>query len=122
MVETASSIQQQPSFVIIGLARQTARNAVKAELRDRGLKLTNFSARDLSVMADAYFAQHRDRLLAETWERVRNGPALWDLYAKEQRDRQRQLERNLKDLHKQGRPAAQGEVLCKTQAQNGEPK
>ena len=93
MAEAPSILHPQPSAVIVGLARQTARNAVKAELRAKGLRVTNFSARDLSVMADDYLARHRAELIGATWERVRNAPALWELYEKEQRDRQRQIER-----------------------------
>jgi hypothetical protein len=95
MAEAAPSIHPQTSFVIATLARQTARKAVKHQLRAKGLKVAHFAARDLSRLADEYLAQHRTRLLAETWERVRNAPALWGLYEKEMRDRQRMMRKQL---------------------------
>jgi hypothetical protein len=76
MIEAAPSIPLQPSAVIVTLARQAALKAVKQLLRDRGLKLSRFSLRDLKIMANNYMTVHRTRLLAETWQGVRNAPAL----------------------------------------------
>jgi hypothetical protein len=66
---------------------------VKHQLRAKGLKVAHFAARDLSRMAEDYLAQHRAQLIAETWARVQSAPSLRELYDKEQRNRQRQIER-----------------------------
>jgi hypothetical protein len=44
-------------------------------------------------MANEYFAQHQARLMAETWQRVQSSPTLRAFYEREERDRQRQIER-----------------------------
>ena len=43
MAEDASRIHPRPSVVIAVLAKQAVRNAVKVELRARGLKLSHFA-------------------------------------------------------------------------------
>ena len=43
---------------VVTIARLRARNAVKRQLRDRGLKVSHFSAKEISVLAEEYFAQH----------------------------------------------------------------
>ena len=40
------------------IARGLARDAVKRQLRDTGLKVSHFSAKEISVLAEEYFAQH----------------------------------------------------------------
>ncbi len=35
------------------------------QLRAKGLRLTQFSARDITLLAETHLAQHRDELLAE---------------------------------------------------------
>jgi Resolvase, N terminal domain len=92
-------IPLEPSAVIVGLARQAALKAVKQELRDLGRRLSRFTARDLKMMANDYLAQHREALIAETWQRLQSSSTLRAFYEREERDHQRQLKRNLKDLH-----------------------
>ena len=70
MAEAAPSIHPQTSFVIATLARQTARKAVKHQLRAKGLK---FAARDL---ADEYLDQDREQLIPETWQWVQSARSL----------------------------------------------
>lgn len=89
MAEAAPSIHPRPSVVIAVLAKQAARNAVKAELRARGLKLSHFAPRDLSIMANEYLDQHCAELFAETWQRVQNSFELRKLYDREQRKLER---------------------------------
>ena len=50
---------------VIVLAHQSARKAIKAQLRAEGLKLSQFSARDISIQAEAWFDVHRQELIAE---------------------------------------------------------
>ena len=66
---------------VIVLARQSARKAIKAQLRAEGLKLSQFSAKDISIRADAYFDVHRERLIAETEQIIATSPyfARWRL-------------------------------------------
>ena len=59
---------------VFTIARLRARNAVKRQLRDRGLKVSHFSAKEISVLAEEYFTQHGAELLNEaatTVERLR---------------------------------------------------
>lgn len=50
----------------IVLARQRALKAIKHQLQSHGLKLSQITYRDLMRGADAYLAQHREDLMAET--------------------------------------------------------
>ena len=59
---------------VVTIARLRARNAVKRQLRDRGLRVSHFSAKEISVLAEEYFVQHGAELLNEaatTVERLR---------------------------------------------------
>ena len=47
------------------LARQRALNLTKHRLRAQGLRVSEYSARDLRVRAEAYLADHREELVAE---------------------------------------------------------
>jgi hypothetical protein len=47
------------------LAMQSAKKAIKAQLRAEGLKLSQFSAKDISIRAEAWFDEHRAELIAE---------------------------------------------------------
>ena len=73
------------------IARLRARDAVKRQLRDRGLRISHFSAKEISLLAEEYFAQHPElineaatqveRLRAEGFlgkraQSVRNPPRL----------------------------------------------
>jgi hypothetical protein len=66
---------------VIVLACQSARKAIKAQLRAEGLKLSQFSAKDISIRADAYFDVYRERLIAEAEQIVATSPyfARWRL-------------------------------------------
>ena len=66
-------IRQYRQCVIV-LARQSARKAIKAQLRAEGLKLSQFSAKDISIRADAYFDVHRERLIVEAEHIVATSP------------------------------------------------
>ena len=73
-------------------------------------------------MTQQYLAEHRAELFAQTWERVQRSSELWELYEKEQRKRQRELERKSRYLRKEGGPERQKELLSETYVQNGEQK
>jgi hypothetical protein len=59
---------------VLTIAHLRARDAVKRELQGRGLKISHFSAKQISILAEEYFAQHGAELLNEavtTVERLR---------------------------------------------------
>jgi len=122
MDEATRTLPPRPSIVIATLARQAAIKAVKLSLQAQGIKLYPFAQRDIVVMANEYAAANRAKLLAEAIERVQCWPELRELYDREQRQRQRLLERNSKDLHSARRPATQGLPLCISHVQNGGPQ
>ncbi len=77
------------SAVLCTLARQAAIKAIKRQLQAQGLRLAQFSARDIHIRADAYFEAHRQMLIAEAMETVQRSPQLRTLYEREQRRLQR---------------------------------
>jgi hypothetical protein len=44
---------------------QRAKRAVQADIRARGLKVAQFSAREIALQAEAYMAQHMDELITK---------------------------------------------------------
>jgi len=62
MAEANSSIAQSPTIRITTaarvLAQLRARNAVKRELQKQGLKVSAYSARDISVWANVWLDEH----------------------------------------------------------------
>ena len=51
------------------IAYGLARDAAKRQLRDRGLKVSHYSAKEISVLAEEYLAQHPE-LINEAVTRV----------------------------------------------------
>ena len=76
--------------VIITLARYRARQAVKQQLWDRGIKLSSVTARDVVEAAEVYIEQHPE-LLADAAETVRNNPQLRTLVERQARQARRIL-------------------------------
>jgi hypothetical protein len=56
------------------LARQSARRAIKAQLRAEGLKVSQFTGKDISIRADAWFDAHRAELIAEAEQVIATSP------------------------------------------------
>ena len=58
---------------VVTIARLRARDVVKRQLRDRGLKVSHFSAKEISLLAEEYFTQHPELIneAATTVERLR---------------------------------------------------
>jgi len=125
MVEATQSYQRRGRFslrlAVAVLARQAAIKATKAELRAKGLKLSNFTHRDIVVLAEEYLAEHREELVAEAIVIAERWQAE-DEHRREARRRRRLLERNSKDLHTARRPDQQGLSVCITPERNGAPK
>ena len=65
---------RQHRHAVIVLARQSARKAIKAQLRAEGLKLSQFSAKDISIRAEAWFDVHRLELIAEAEHAIATWP------------------------------------------------
>ena len=70
------------------------------------------------MMANDYLAQHREELIAETWQRLQSSPTLRAFYEREERDRQRMLERKLKDLHNAKCPDRQRRIVVQNSCAN----
>jgi hypothetical protein len=51
-------------------ARRLAREAVRAELKSKGLKLGQFSFKDLVELGDAYLDEHRSELIEAALARL----------------------------------------------------
>ena len=68
-------LQRHRSAVAV-LAMQSARREVKAQIRAQGLKVAHYSAKEISILAEAHLAQHREQLCcagsAETWGQCRS--------------------------------------------------
>ena len=73
------------------IAHRIARDAVKKQLRDKGLRVSHFSAKEIALLAEEYFAQHPELIneaatVVERWrvegylgkraQAVRNPPRL----------------------------------------------
>ena len=43
---------------VVTIARLLARDVVERQLRDKGLRVSHFSAKEISILAEEYFAQH----------------------------------------------------------------
>jgi hypothetical protein len=50
---------------VIALAHQRAKRLVQAGIRAKGQRLSDFSAREITLLAEDYLAQHRAELIAE---------------------------------------------------------
>jgi hypothetical protein len=61
---------RQYRAAVMTIAHYRAKQAVKAEIRARGQKIAEFSARDIALLAEAYMAQHRDWLITKAAEDV----------------------------------------------------
>jgi hypothetical protein len=73
MAQAASILQQQMrmNMAVVTLARQRARREVKLALQRQGRrKLNGFAARELTILADAYLAEHQAELINEAKEIV----------------------------------------------------
>ena len=57
------------------IAHRIARDAVKKQLRDKGLRVSHFSAKEIALLAEEYFAQHPELIneAATVVERLAGG-------------------------------------------------
>ena len=59
---------------VMTLAMYRAKKSVLAELRAKGHRPGEFSARQITEQAEAYFAQHMERLITEAVEVIATSP------------------------------------------------
>ena len=85
MTELIPSLPQHPSFVLITLARQSARNAVKQQLRAQGLRPQLMRASEIAGAADLYLRANARALIEEAWRKVQSSADLMRFYMKEQK-------------------------------------
>ena len=62
-------------------AMQIAKTAVKDQLRAQGLKIWHFSTKEITQLAEDYFANHREELITKATEDINTWPgfARWRL-------------------------------------------
>jgi hypothetical protein len=83
-------------------ALRLSRNAVKQELRERGIRLSSFAQADLNRLARAWFEGHRRELIEKAWG------VCWPIGSLQ----------NSGSVHKKRISQNQWLRLCKCQAQN----
>jgi hypothetical protein len=59
---------------VIALAHQRAKRLVQASIRAKGQRLSDFSAREITLLAEDYLAQHREELIAEAENVIATSP------------------------------------------------
>ena len=105
---------------IIAIALWEARKEIKRNIQREGrIKLCKVPVSEIERMAKAMVMKRRDEFLAKAKASSVVQDEIRRLQAKEDRKRQRQLERNSTVLHKERRPDLQGLRLFKCHAQNG---
>ena len=81
---TVEGVVWSRNSIVMILARLNARNIIKQDLHDRGIKLSTVYLRELTEAASRYLAAHPE-LLAEASEAVRNDPRLRTLAERQER-------------------------------------
>ncbi len=69
-----------PSWMIVGLALQSAKAAVKRNLQRQGIRLNTLAPKEITIRAEEYLGQNRAELTAQAWELVQRSPELRKLY------------------------------------------
>jgi hypothetical protein len=59
----AAERMQRFQHAVRVIALMRAKKAIQAQIRARGERIADYSCRDISVLAEAYMAQHRDELI-----------------------------------------------------------
>jgi hypothetical protein len=105
---------------IIAIALYEARKEIKRNIQREGrIKLCKVLAREIERMARAIVIERRDEFPARAKASSVVQDELRRLQAKEERKRQRQLERNSQDLHKPESAEPQALPLCESHDRNG---
>jgi hypothetical protein len=120
MVEADQSYHPQIVRTIIAVALREARKEIKRNIQREGrVKLCRVPVRDITAMAKAMVMERRDEFIAKAKASSVVQDEVRRLQAKEERKRQRQLERNSKHLSNSERCGSQGLSLNECHAQNG---
>ena len=120
MDEANQSYHPQIVRTIIAIALWEARKEIKRNIQREGrIKLCKVPVREIERMAKAMVMERRDEFLAKAKASSVVQDELRRLQAKEERKRQRQLERNSKHLSNSQGPRSQGLSLNECHAQNG---
>jgi hypothetical protein len=123
MEEANQSYHRQIVRTIIAIALFEARKEIKRKIQSEGrVKLSRVPVRDIEVMAKALVMDRRDEFLARAKASGVVQDEIQRLRAKEERMRQRALERNLKHLSNSESHGPQGLSLNECHAQNGDAK
>jgi hypothetical protein len=67
-----ASPRPRPITTIIGVARLAAIKIIKQQYRDQGLRPVHIEVAAIRTAANAYLDQHRDELIEQATETVRN--------------------------------------------------
>jgi hypothetical protein len=59
---------------VMSLAMLRAKSVVRADIRAKGKRPSDFSARQITELAEAYFAQHMEPLIAEAVQVIATSP------------------------------------------------
>jgi hypothetical protein len=77
------------SALFVTAAMYRARQEIKHQLKARGERVAQLSARDITLLAEQYLAEHRQALMEEAQAMVLASPELRKLYEREQAKRMR---------------------------------
>jgi DNA gyrase/topoisomerase IV subunit B len=123
MVEADQSYHPQIVRAIIAVALWEAREEIKRNIQREGrIKLHKVPHREIEMLAKAMVMERRDEFLAKARASSVVQDEIKRLQTKEQRKRQRQLERNSKHLSNSERCGSQELPLDECHAQNGDTK
>jgi hypothetical protein len=84
------------SALFVAAAMYRARQEIKRQLKARGERVAQLSARDITLLAEQYLAEHRQALMEEAQAMVMESPELRKLYEREQA----KLAKRLNDIPK----------------------
>jgi hypothetical protein len=69
MAEAMTSLPQAHSLVdkawVRVEARRLAKNAVKTDIRDKGLRLKDYEAKEITILAERWFSDHKASLIGQ---------------------------------------------------------
>jgi hypothetical protein len=120
MVEANRSYHPQMVRTIIAIALWEARKEIERNIQREGrIKLCKVPHREIERLAKAMVTERRNEFLAKAKASSVVQDGIRRLQAKEERKRQRTLERNSTLPHEERRPDLQALWLCKCHAQNG---
>jgi hypothetical protein len=120
MDEANQAYHRKVTIAIIAMAIFEARKEIKRNIQREGrIKLCKVPHREIERLAKLIVIERRDEFLAKARASSVVQDEIRRLQAKEERKRQRTLERNSRVMSKEERPVTQALPLNETHAQNG---